>query len=313
MRFEWPTAAQMIYRIVRLRRLLVVAAVGPVLALGVALLMDPAVLSGQAALLWAVVVAVLLVSHVVMFPNVPLETLSVSLALTTLVLLVPQIRALSGLLPPQYTDAALALFAALAVFIAGAMMLISRILFAMLLLVGPAVRLRLRAVIAVPCTPDVARTQFSLHPSALRGRVLTGEAGDDGFFDVAVVAPHLSDPEFPAQPMVVRVAAKSLVADPDAHETMLVSQTGAVTVTTESFTPSPKGCRVEVTEMPGDFTAAMHALFWLTDQQRDNLIEIADRIAGTPPRTNGVAHGVSFLAVAGVVLSPEAPNRDRAE
>jgi hypothetical protein len=51
----------------------------------------------------------------------------------------------------------------------------------------------------------------------------------------------------------------------------------------------------------------MHALFWLTDQQADNLTETADLVAGHDMRANGLAHNVSLLSVASAVLSPRDP------
>ena len=65
--------------------------------------------------------------------------------------------------------------------------------------------------------------------------------------------------------------------------------------------------------MPGDFTLGMHAMYWLTDQQADNMTECADTILSEPARANGLSHGVSLLSLAGAVLSPRAPVADRAK
>ena len=66
-------------------------------------------------------------------------------------------------------------------------------------------------------------------------------------------------------------------------------------------------------EMPGDFTLGMHAMYWLTDQQADNMTECADTILSEPARANGLAHGVSLLSLASAVLSPRAPAVGRAK
>jgi hypothetical protein len=70
---------------------------------------------------------------------------------------------------------------------------------------------------------------------------------------------------------------------------------------------------MEVIDMPGDFTVGMHALFWLTDQQADNLTEMTDIILGQETRANGLAHGASLLSVAGALLSPRQPVANRAK
>ena len=146
--------------------------------------------------------------------------------------------------------------------------------------------------------------------SMRRGRILTGDVDENGFFSVAIMSPQVADPEDPTRPLIVQVVAKLLEESDQHHQVMLVLDSGAVTVTSEKFVPTSKGCRVEITELPGDFTLGMHLLFWLTDQQVDNLIETADVITGEPIRVNGLAHGVSFLAVAGAVLSPRHPMAD---
>jgi hypothetical protein len=120
----------------------------------------------------------------------------------------------------------------------------------------------------------------------------------------------VADPDDPSCPLVVKLDAKVLSSDPQNHETMLVLPNGAVTVTAHHFAPIADGCRVTVTEMPGDFTWGMHAMFWLMDQQTDNLVEVAELMENTPSRVNGLAHAVSLLAIAGVVLSPRQPVLD---
>ncbi len=313
MQFDWPTPDQIIYRISRLRRLVAFAVAIPVTILLLGSLIDPSFIDPDRATMAAIAVALLVSGHVALFPNASLETLSLSIAVTLLVIAAPGIKALSLLAPPAYANAALIMLVILSVLALGAMMAVMQLGFGLLMMAGPVLRLRLRGTVDVPCSSDVARSQFALQPSARRGRILTGVTDKNGFFDVAIIAPQIADPETPSQPMVVRLAAKIIEQSAHEQQTMLVLPNGAVTVTSERFTATAGGCRVEITELPGDFTLGMHLMFWLTDQQMDNLTETADQITGALGRANGQAHGVSFLAVAGAILSPRQPVADRAE
>lgn len=313
MPFEWPTSEQMIYRVMRLRRLIAVAVAVPVLVmLGVALL-DPAVLSPERATIASLAVSILVVGHVVLFPNVTLETISLSLSVTALIVAMPVIKIVAGWAPAEHQSAALVILVAFAVAAIGVLMAILQIVLSILAYSGPVLRLRLETRLDLPCSAMVARRQCALQPQVRRGRVLTGAEDENGFFDVAVASYHEDDPETPDQPLIVKVDAKVLTATENRHDVMIVLPNGSVTVTSQSFVPTPEGCRVVVADMPGDFTVGMHALFWLTDQQADNLTEMSDVILGQNARANGLSHNVSLLSVAGTLLSPRQPIANRAE
>lgn len=307
MQFQWPTKDQMIYRVTRLRRLVAVAITIPVAVLLIGSALDPAFLSPDRASVAAICVALLVVGHVVLFPNVPLETISLSIALAVLTLAAPFVRQLAGFAPAEHAPAALVMLICLATIAAVVIAMLLQIVLGLAATVGPAVRLKLGAAIDVPCSPQVARSQFALQPGTRRGRILTGDSDPNGFFDVAILAPQVTNPDNPTQPLVVRVAAKIVQEDAERQQTMVVLPTGDVTVTVEHFLPAPEGCRVEMFEMPGDFTLGMYVLFWLTDQQMDNLTETADMITGHPVRANGLAHGVSCSSILAAILSPAPP------
>ena len=313
MPFMWPTSEQIVYRVMRLRRLIAVAVAVPVLVmLGVALL-DPAVLSPERATLASIAVALLVVGHVVLFPNVTLETISLSLSVTALVVAMPVIKIVAGWAPAEHQSAALVILVAFAVAAMGLLMALLQIVLNALAYAGPKLRLRLKTQLALPCSATVARRQCALQPQTRRGRVLTGPADENGFFHVAVASHHESDPQNPDKPLIVQVDAKVLTDTETQHDVMIVLPDGSVTVTAQSFVATSEGCEMEVIDMPGDFTAGMHALFWLTDQQADNLTEMSDVILGHDTRANGLAHGVSLLSVAGMILSPRQPVENRAE
>ena len=307
MQFDWPTPDQITYRIHRLRRLIALAIALPVLVLLGGSLFDTSFISPDRATLAAMAVAVLVVGHVILFPNAGLETIAMSISVTAMAVAAPWIKGLSVYAPAEYRGAALGLMIALAVVGAGFLIAAIQIAMSALMMMGPVKAMRLRGNIDVPCSPDIARAQFALQPGVRRGRILTGKADENGFFDVAVLAPQVADPDVPDRPMVVRVAAKVMADDPGYQQTMLVLPQGRVTVTSERFTKTANGCRVELTELPGDFTFGMYAMFWLTDQQMDNLTETADLISVNLARANGLAHGVSFMSIVGAVLAPQPP------
>lgn len=313
MQFEWPTAEQMMYRVMRLRRLIALAVAIPVVVmLGLAII-DPAALSPERATLAALSVAMLVVGHVVLFPNVTLETISLSLSVTALVVVMPLIKIVAGWAPAPHQSAALVLLVLFAVAAMGVLMALLQIVLNILNYAGPTLQARLKTQIDLPCAPEIARRQCALQPQTRRGRVLTGPEDDNGFFDVAVASAHVSDPQDPEKPLIVKVDAKVLHTSATRHDVMIVLPDGSVTVTSQSFAPTANGCRMEVIDMPGDFTVGMHALFWLTDQQADNLTEMTDIILGQETRANGLAHSASLLSVAGALLSPRQPVADRAK
>lgn len=311
--FDWPTPEQMMYRVMRLRRLVAFAVAIPVVVmLGVALI-DPMALTPERATIASLAVAALVVGHVVLFPNVTLETISLSLSVTLLVLVMPWIKAVAHWAPADHVPAALVILVTFAVAGMGVVMALLQLVLNALAYAGPKLRLRLKTRQTLPCSATVARRQCILQPQTRRGRVLAGSVDADGFFDVAVASAHVADPENPSQPMVVKVDAKVLSSTDDQHDVMIVLPNGSVTVTSQTFTQKGDACEIEILDMPGDFTAGMHAMFWLTDQQADNLTEMTDVIFGESDRANGLAHAVSLLSVAGTLLSPRHPVANRAD
>lgn len=307
MLFEWPDSAQMTYRLWRLRRLWALCVLGPA-AVIMALTLPPVV--GSVAIL---LIAGLVTAHLVLFPNVAHETLALSLSLTGAVVLLPSAQGLAAMVPAGHVQAATVLAMLLAMMTTLAVMALLGQVIRVLVHAGPALRLRLTARTDLPCAAHVAQRQYALQPQTRRGRILTGQVDSQGLFEVAVASAQVADPMHPDQPMVVRVAAKVLQTAPGLHDVLLIRPCGAVTVSAQRFAPTPDGCRVTLSDMPGDFTLGMYLHYWLTDQQGDALQETADVITGTAERANGLAHGASFLSLAGLVLAPTAPLADRAK
>ncbi len=310
MSFSWPTLTQATYRIARLRRLIVAAFVLVVVVLGFAALVSPELLPATRAVSIFTTMAVLVLGHVVLFPNVALETLSLSVVGAVFIVVLPVLPEIAGYAAIAHYQAALTLSVVFVVLVALALVTVLHRFLEICVYAGPIAELRITTHLDVPIATTFASQQFGLRPETRRGRVMAGPADAQGFFDVAVVSEHVTDPDDPSRPLVVKLDAKVLSSDPQNHETMLVLPNGAVTVTSHRFMPKADGCRVSVTEMPGDFTYGMHAMFWLTDQQTDNLVEVAELTENGPSRANGLAHAVSLLSIAGVVLSPRLPVLD---
>ncbi len=305
MLFQWPTIDQIIYRVMRLRRVIAVAvALAMVLVFSVSLLF-PMLLPAQQASLMMLGVAALLVGHVVLIPNVTLETVALALVSPVLLLIVPLAQGLSHWAPDAQPSGALLLLIAFAIAIADLLVVIFQILLGGLVYGGPTLRRVMHLRQELPCSPETAFQQLALRPQSRRGRVLTGPADENGFFDVAVAT---AGPD--CLPDAVKADAKVLESSAERHDIMILSRTGAVTVTSLGFAPTAQGCVVDVRDMPGDFTLGMYALFWLTDQQTDTLTEMTDGLFGRAPRANGLAHQGSLVAAAGAVFSPRAPIAD---
>ncbi len=313
MSFAWPTTEQVFYRMMRLRRLIAIAVAIPTMMVLAVAWMDPTVLSAFHATLACLGIASLVVGHVVIFPNVTLETFALSLSATLLIVVMPVIKNVSLWAPAEHATAAFIILMSLAVAAMGVVMALIQILLGALVYTGPVVRKTLKTKMVVPCSPNVAFQQFALRPDSRRGRVLTGPVDDNGFFDVAVAVVATTDDGTQNAMEVVKLDAKILKSTPERHDVMMILRNGSVTVTSQHFAETVDGCEVQVCDLPGDFTAGMHVLFWLTDQQTDNLTETADAVVGQTGRTNGVAHNVSLLSVAGAILSPRAPVSNRTE
>ena len=115
MLFQLPTLNQAIYRVMRLRRWIAVAVAVPFVTLLALSWMDPSVLTAAEACVAILGLTAVIVAHTVLFPNVTLETLALSFALTTLVVLMPLISALSLWAPVAQQSGAFALLVMFAV------------------------------------------------------------------------------------------------------------------------------------------------------------------------------------------------------
>ena len=307
MSFNWPTAEQMTYRIMRLHRLVVLAVTIPTLVILSVAWNDPSVLSAPHATVAVFGIVALVLGHVALFPNATLETIALSLSAAALIIFMPLLKLLSLWAPAEYASGAFVVLVFFAVAVTAVMIALLQLLLSGLLNAGPAWNKPLKASMNLPCSPQVAVSQFTLRPETRRGRVLTGEVDDNGFFDVAVAVGQSAMAENPNQPAILKLDAKVMKSTPEQHDVMMVLRNGSVTVTSQTFEKTADGCTIHVSDLPSDFTVGMHFLFWLTDQQMDHLTETADTVLGRESRANSAAHNVSVLTVAGGGHFPRAP------
>src|SRR6056297_2858463 len=87
MSFTLPTVEQMIYRVMRLRRLIALSAAIPLLFLLAVSFAAPDFLSAMQASFAVMGVVAMVLLHTVFFPNVTLETLAVAIAGTAFALM----------------------------------------------------------------------------------------------------------------------------------------------------------------------------------------------------------------------------------
>lgn len=313
MTFNWPNFDQAVYRVLRLHRLMVLAIAMPMIVILSVAWHDPTVLSPAHATIACLGLAALVIGHVVLFPNATLETIAISMSTAALIIAMPLLKLLSLWAPAEQASGAFVLLVAFAVAVTAVSVALVQIGLSALMLVGPVWARTLTSTISVPCSPQVAFTQFAMRPKTRRGRVLTGEADNNGFFDVAVAVGPVDGAPPADNTGFIKLDARVLSSTPEQHDVMMVLGNGSVTVTSLQFEKTHDGCTVHVSDLPNDFTLGMHFLFWLTDQQADNLVETADHLRGKAVRANSAAHHVSVLDVAGAIFSPRAPVTERSQ
>jgi len=313
MTFNWPTFDQAVYRILRLHRLVVLAIAMPMIVILTVAWFDPVVLSPAHATVASLGLAALVIGHIVLFPNATLETIALSMSTAALIIVMPLLKLLSQWAPAEQASGAFVILVCFAVAVTGVLMALTTLALNALLNFGPVWVKTLTSSISLSCSPQVAFTQFAMRPEIRRGRVLTGEEDENGFFDVAVAVGLPNGVSEADATSIVKLDAKVLSSSPEQHDVMMVLNNGSVTVTSLRFKKTATGCEVHVSDLPNDFTVGMHALFWLTDQQADNLVETADHLNGATVRANSAAHHASVLAVAGALLAPRAPVAQEAQ
>ena len=274
------------YRLFRLRRLIGVAAVLPLPALGLALLSQVPV-GGWMALVWLGFVLL----HALRFPNAWLELIALALTLAILFVAAP-IGGRFGIHWLLGYPLALALGAVLWLVLSSALHGFER-------LPWPFEVAPLRKHLRI--SPEAARAALFLRPNAQIGTYRCGPADKDGNFEVTVGPPEpapgfrLSDLEFggfdlpAAEPDAgFSFLAKLVHDDALSQEVLAVHKPGSdaqeVQTLIQTLEPAKGGTAYEKVET-GEVMGGLSGLgFWLTDADADELSATLDQAAGRRSR-----------------------------
>lgn len=287
----------MLYRFYRLRRLIALSLVLPILAV-----LAVAAFKGPASFILLTLAIGLPLAHVLRYPNAWTETLTVSLLTAILLALAGTIGPDIGLLGLGLRLLGLALLGAVLFFVLNGPV-------TALLMSGPVVEMNARARRRTRLSPAEAKAGITLYPGRKDAKVDCGEPDEDGAFPVTIhhKMPALCGPE---ETLDVLVYAQIVESGDMVHEVMSVDagplddeltapdETGepadeetppAITVTRHVFTPTKRGTLVDVTEKGGALTRGQALGFWLQDYFADHLTDELDRAEGRPARANRFA------------------------
>ncbi|MEO1677393.1 MAG: hypothetical protein AAFU80_04455 [Pseudomonadota bacterium] len=268
------------YRLIRLRRLIVFAAVPPVLVLLVL-----ALVKGQAAFYLLPLAVGLPFLHALRFPTAWIETLSVSITLAIALVVAGTVRAGLGL-----DELALRLLALGA--LAAVIFVIISLLLPVVLSRGEEVPVIGRASRRVRLTPDEARARLSLYPGRSDGQVTCGDLQEDGVFDVTLHPLGTPDAAFDLQFYAVILEDAAGTLDIMAVE----EETKETTRTRSTFTPARRGTRVDICETGAMMPWGLALGYWLQDHMADSLADEVARAEGRRSRANITAPPETFLS-----------------
>lgn len=182
MSYRLPSAKAVLYRLWRLRRLIAVSSMIPILVMAV--YSGWKIATGSAPVVafapFAILTVAMMAAHAVLFPQGRSETLALSLTLSVLVLASP----LAG---TSVLGWALLLLVALALI----MLLQTRILFWEMS--SPSRRVAFKASVHTQTDLSTARRTFSLQPDSQNARFTCGSVDKDGVFEVHMVPSAMPD------------------------------------------------------------------------------------------------------------------------
>jgi hypothetical protein len=298
MDFTFPERDEVAYRIWRLRRLIVCAAVVPVVVSLVAqTLAWPFIGAGPVGLVPLFVVSLALIAaHAVLFPAVPVETMTLSLGLSFLALVEPLIGANLILRVLE-----LLVFAAIVLF--------SQPLVLRWQAASRPITASFRASVTTEHAVAQARAAFAPGPGMRNANVACGQADASGLFPVlpglgpqsgTAEAAHNEADTGPDPTLWAKI-----IKDTDdarhirVYETDETGKRVPTAVCAFSFKAMPEGCRVTEVETVEAFPVGQAAGMWLTDYQRDSLIHIRDGLEGRTTMAIRAVSDASLLTLLG--------------
>lgn len=263
-----------VYRVVRLRRLLALAIALPLVVIGVIWQSG-----GPSELLLPIAVLVPL-CHVLRYPLAWMETLSVSVVLSILLALAATIGAdtsFAGLLIRLFSLAALGF----------ALLLISTHLIMWLSLLGPERAAICRASRWSALSPELLRERIPFRPGRIDDKVKCGPLTEGGQFSIRYLF-DMADFETDHDIATSEPVWGKIITDrADLFEIVVVDpELNAPSSSRVHFEPSDGGTRVTMEEWGVPMVPFFQLGFWLQDYFTDYLIDEIDRVEGVVGRSN---------------------------
>ena len=280
------TANVLLYRLWRLRRLIAVAILPPLMVTALSL---PA---GHAAPGLFVALSVLVpLAHVLAYPKDWAETMTVSLVLAFTLWLASGIDPDAGLLSVALRTIGLSALALV-------LFLFTIMPMGLILALGPMRESgHVRATGHSRLPTAELKSAITLYPGRKDARTTCGPADADGVFAVETrhefarvdgVCTGEPDDTFDADgTMAVRFSASVVSTGEDHHEVITFEEPGgAIEASRHAFEATGSGTRVTVEETTAGLTGGMALGFWLQDYLADHLTDEIDAAEGRAPRAN---------------------------
>ncbi|MEM6636127.1 MAG: hypothetical protein AAF667_09570 [Pseudomonadota bacterium] len=264
-----------LYRLFRLRRLIVFSVAIPILVVGLI-----AFFKGQAAMALVPLAVVPPLLHALRYPTAWMETVTVSVCMAVLLAFAGTIGADVGLLGLALRLVGLGILGAV-LFIVLSLQILN------LVSLGVARPFTARAVRRSSLTPEALRAAITLYPGREDDKVTCGPAAEDGLFPIRIrhSVPALEGDGI--EDFDVDIFGIVLSETDETFELMSIPDGGEDTSLTQyRFTPVKGGTRVELAERGVPMTAGYQLGFWLQDYMADYLTDEIDRAEGRHVRAN---------------------------
>ncbi|MEL7344741.1 MAG: hypothetical protein AAFN59_07760 [Pseudomonadota bacterium] len=291
------------YRLFRLRRLIGVSILLPLLIIGAI-----AALKGPAAVAFVPFAVLVPLAHVLRYPTSWMETLAVSCTLSVLL-------ALAGMIGADVSIAGLVVrMIGLAVLGFGLFMMFVTLV-PNVTEVGAAKPITIRARRTSTLDAETLKAKIALYPGRVDDKVICGPAGDDGVFEITykhrmdgflefagdngdVTDKDLKSMGFSraqfdemtaTDPNAFDITFNAVVvaSTPQTHDIIAIEPQGSDTTATRySFESKKNGTIITMQERTPPMAGGMRFGFWLQDYIADFLTDEVDRAEGRAPRAN---------------------------
>ncbi len=275
-----------LYRLYRLRRLLVLCSLLPVIGLvsGATLSGSDWMVNGMSPFWFLFATAAVLFLILVVYPASWIESLAMSLSMMTVLFIMPFLRTAPGLMMrPDPSDRWFLLVFSMAVlWVALSLALVMVICAFERVGMG---QTRVKSVIATDLTPEQALNALVLRPETTLGARSSGPVGQDGFFDVTIRFVMPEPPDFEPVEQEHMYRARIIQTDGNRQVTMCVLECEgrvSTSVIEHKFHGGEGKTICEITEVQDHLTLAGWVGYWLNDFGGDYLVAEMDAYAKRP-------------------------------